>query len=187
MSTFRIEDIRSRIPPAKRYLFNVIIGDDIMIPPQYIERVVVPSINIDSASVSVESFKYNYSSSVSSSPLVIEFYEDHTYSISSILQYWRKLVRRDNGTYGYPSSYKKIIDINLLDSKGDIQKTIKCLGVYPTTLDAINLDGGSSERVSLVQQFSVDEVILLNGSGPQPGTTSIRASGPVTPTTIVGP
>lgn len=104
-------------------------------------------------------------SDVNSTTLTL--YEDHSYTMHSLMQTWRAIVVDADGNYGLPVDYKCEFKFRLLGlAEGENTATVKVplvarvIGMFPTTQAPTDLNYQSSDRVIISQEFSVDDVKL---------------------------
>ena len=95
----------------------------------------------------------------------ITFYVDNDLNAIRYITAWNKLIRNPNGTYNYPSNYKRNIICHLYTRERQLITTYLMKGVFPTTKQPIPFSYEASERVRLSVEFSIDEGTMDTGSG----------------------
>lgn len=182
-----IDVIRSRIEPARKYKWMLVILDrqrKITIPPEYIESVDFSYPDIPQEAVHIMATKRYFPDFSEQQQVSISFYEDTLFSTQIELARWRQLIIHEDGTYGYPSEYKKDMQIHLLDPQDIRRAVVTCIGVFPSNASSLALDYTGSERIVITQQFSVDRLFIgipekkdqVDVFGPRPRPQPKRVS-----------
>lgn len=169
---FNIEELKSRIDPQLSYKFRVQdirITDSTIIPASYVESVNFSYDDIQLETVSFQNRYIKFAGRAISPPVTIEFYEDNNSSIQKALYEWRSLVRRSDGTYNYPSKYKKSITILIYGfnrSKGTLEENVvsklRLIEAFPTNVNPLRLSYADGNRLVVSQTFEINEVEILS-------------------------
>lgn len=127
----------------------------------YVEGVTLPFPSHDSDNF-LRGGIYEYYIGVQSiTSATFTFYEDEKYSVSKLLNGWRNLIRDpESGAYGIPHETKGSATIILKDSTGRTSASAKLIGMTPINLNPVEYKSGQANRISLVQEFSVDGIEL---------------------------
>lgn len=173
---FNIEELKSRIDPQLSYKFRVQeirITDSTTIPSIYVESVNFSYDDIQLETVSFQNRYIKFAGRAVSPPVNIEFYEDNNSSIQKALNTWRSLVRRSDGTYNYPSVYKKnmtILIYGLDRSKSTLEEVVvsklRLVEAFPTNVNPLRLSYADGNRLIVSQTFEVNEVQILEVAPP---------------------
>ena len=125
--------------------------------PMYIENITVPFNHIDANPYHRGNSKRYDPGFVDVDGLSITFYEDVRGTILRYLNNWKKLIV-DKGFYGLPHEYKQPIIITMHDYTGNPVVVFRALGCWPSTVNDLDLDGGTNEGLKVNVQFSVDDI-----------------------------
>lgn len=144
-------------------------GGPVTLPWYYVEEATPPFRNIGVRSVFFESRQKHFADSYTIDSLRLALYSDSTAKSLAYFQAWQGAViapttastaSTSGGGYGRAKDYKKTIQIFLLDvNKAQVVK-IEYVECWPTNLDALTLDSGSSTRLLNQIQFSVGDVFM---------------------------
>lgn len=129
------------------------------LPWNYVEEFTAPFRSIDVTSRYQQGKMQHYASANSIQNLSLRAYEDGSGKAGSYFEAWRDLVIGMNGVYNYPASYKKTIELVVLDVSRTVNVyTFRYKGCFPTTTDPYTLQSSDSSRLVYGQEFSVDDV-----------------------------
>ena len=161
-----IEDIRGRTDPQLQFRFRVseiILAPEVRIYSNYIESY---SYSYDDITMDPVPFKHGflkYAGNNITPPFSLDLYEDQFSSTQYALQYWRSLIKRPDGTYSYPSEYKR--DIVVHTYVGDVDDSpagiITARGAFPTNSNPIRMSYSESGRVIISQAFECDSIDII--------------------------
>lgn len=85
-------------------------------------------------------------------------------NIEKILWYWRLLVYNpQTGKVGWAKNYKKNIDLAQFGPNGEVVRTWKCMGVWPTNLSLGTLDYSSADKKQCTMNLSIDNTWPVYG------------------------
>ena len=159
---FHIESLKSRIDPQFSYSFIVTVSDGI-IPPTYVENITFSYPDIGVEVLSIQNVYLKYAGRKTQPGVTVDFYEDHDNNIQKLLESWRSLIINSDGTYSYPSSYKKELSIWMLrnNNEDDVSTKIICSGVFPSNSNPIRLSYSESGRIIVSQLFEVDDLKIF--------------------------
>lgn len=165
---FNIEELKSRVDPQLSYKFRVqeiSIAGSTTIPSTYVESVNFSYDDIQLETVSFQNRYIKFAGRAISPPVTIEFYEDNNSTIQKALYEWRSLVRREDGTYNYPSMYKRTMTIlvygtNLGKSllEDSVVSVIRVIDAFPTNINPLRLSYSDGNRLLVSQTFEVNEI-----------------------------
>ena len=139
-----------------------------------------PFPSFDSNSVHVGSSLQYFPGTESVSPLSLVIFQDSKGNSLSYFNMWKALIKNSDGTHNYPSSYKKTIELKLQDKLDTEVFSLKCLGVWPISIDPLSLDYDASDYVKLNVTFSVDRVVMKQKSSGLTGILSTITGGNIT-------
>ncbi len=177
-----LSDMKARSDPLFQMDWNVIMPniEGNTLSYAYVEEVQLPMAHNDADGVfrsgSMNYYaKYNDIGAVS-----INFYEDRLLTATKYLQQWRGLIQTRDGTFNYPSKYKKFIIVQPKDAKGNILGTFVLHGCFPTNIQNYPFTSANSERVIVTAEFSVDNMVIdVFGNETGPSTSNASASNPI--------
>jgi hypothetical protein len=135
------------------------------IDPKYIEGVSFASPSYGQKRVQQGSHHINMPGYMECGNITVTFFEDYQQSSGQYLNWWQCSIRNPDGTYNYPSLFKKNITVNGYAPDGITQvSTIILVGVYPEGPRGYQYTSGTSEYMKFEQSFSVDNVVFtFNG------------------------
>ena len=138
--------------------------DSFGIDPKYVERVTVPWSNFDSMPIYVQGSNKFYHSVNDHDSVSIAFYVDTNLTVIDAMQKWIKKIYKD-GRYGLPIDYKKNFSVELLDNNEETPiAEFKIEGAWPSSIDGLELNYNSSERLILTVTLTVDQISFMNAS-----------------------
>lgn len=142
-------------------------------PADYLEAVDLPFNNVKVDSVPVGSGYTMYPLQHEVESTSMSFYEDHNGKTLLWLMGWKSQIKNfSNGAYNLPGKYKRDMTVGLLDTKGNIILSHKLIGIWPTQTSNLSLNYNESGRLVIQQTFSVDDVDLFAGLGPNSMATA---------------
>lgn len=131
----------------------------------YVEEVNITPRNIAQESVFRRGSQVHYPGWIDTGSLSIVFYEDNRMNAYRYIEKWQSKIRNpQTGLYYLPSSYKFPILIDCLDVYGNVIGSLRALGCWPTTRQALPLQSASSDPVKLSIDFSTDGVEFVPGA-----------------------
>ena len=75
---------------------------------------------------------------------------------------WKNQIKNfKTGVYKLPSEYKKNIRVSMLDTANNPVITADLLGIWPTDTGNVSLNYTGGERITITQNFSIDDADLL--------------------------
>lgn len=104
-----------------------------------------------------------YPDNATLSAVSMTFYETYDYQVTRYMNRWRSLIRRDDGFFGLPADYKRVIDAQLYyPNRNSPVLTVRYTGCWPTNQGAFALTYDDEEgRLQVPVTFSVDRVQLI--------------------------
>lgn len=94
----------------------------------------------------------------------IEFIEDNKGNMLRLLETWKNDVVNEQGVFGYPkgvNGFKKQGLLLLLDGKNEKHTEIKLEDMFPLRLSSPRMSYDASNKVPLIQDFSVDSIKIV--------------------------
>lgn len=134
--------------------------DSFTLPWYYVEEAVTPFARYDTRSIYREGKSKHYAGTYSVDNLRLNFFMDSTNKSVDYFMYWMSLIKGPGGEFRIPSRYKKPISIVIMDVTNSVVLRITYTGCWPTGIDALNLNSGSSDRLVGNVEFSVDDVMV---------------------------
>jgi len=96
-----------------------------------------------------------------SGTMAINFQENSTATITTILEDWQELIRSTEGQVGeFKSVYATNAEFHLLNQKGEPIRSYKIVGVWPTEVPEIPMEQ-SGTAIELSATFSFDHYEIL--------------------------
>lgn len=171
---FNIEELRSRPEPQRQYRFrmdpiNIVYNADnkavISLESIYVESITYSFDDIMADSVPFQNTYLKYAARRNNPSIIIDFYEDEFGTVQQALYLWRSIIRTSDGTYGYPSEYKRSIVLRLYpvwDNETPLV-TIRMLGAFPSNANPVRLSYTDAGRVVVSQQFENEDIEIVQG------------------------
>lgn len=94
------------------------------------------------------------------SPVALTFNEDCWMTVTRYLNHWRTLIRNPDGTYNYPTQYKRPIVLKALDPAKKPVMTATLFNCWPMGGVHFSYGSGSSQNMQPQQQFQCDAVLI---------------------------
>lgn len=161
LDIFTIEQVIHRTDPAKAYNFIAYIVGAENYPALYIESVGFSPIDIPATAVPIESSVKWYPGRYTSPPVGITFYEDADFTTTRFLKEWRSLIIHYDNTYGYPSEYKRTIEVFLLDDQKYPKLQVRLIGAWPSNAQPYQMGYDQTDRLRVSQTFAVDRIDMI--------------------------
>jgi len=139
------------------------------LPWYYVEEASLPFRNFSVKSIFREGRHRHYPDTYSIDNLNLHFYLDSTNAAFQYLQAWQNAIispfsatnsATSSGGFGRPVQYKQPIFIYILDTAQSQMAIIEYTECWPTNIGALNMDSGSSTRITAVVPFSVGDVFV---------------------------
>ena len=149
--------------PQFNYRFHAFIQDENELSKR-IQSVDPPFMGHETEGIHIGGTKDYHPTFVDIPSVSVVFKEDNKATVLKGLTAWKERVQNANGTFNYPSAYKRTITIELLDGQNRMHTTYKLLGCFPvgTTMEGYNYT--EQDIIIITQEFSVDgsEVVRTN-------------------------
>lgn len=145
--------LKSRPDPLQNWRWEASIPG---IPDQYIESIRFPFSAFELISLTRNGRKYHFAGEEKQNPTTVELYEDSKVTVGLFLQTWKRQIKNEEGLYKFSSEYKKDVRVRLLDDKMNVITEGVLLGCVPVDFGGYDLKSGSSERVIVTIELSVD-------------------------------
>lgn len=139
------------------------------LPWQYVEEATLPFRNFEQRSIFREGRSRHYPDKYSVDNMRCIVYADSANVAMNYLMTWQNAVMKPftvqqantgAGGYGRPSEYKLPIQFYVLDVTNQEILSVEYTECWPLTVDAIQLDSGTSNRIRLEVNFSVGDVFF---------------------------
>lgn len=131
---------------------------------EYVEEATVPFVEFEQVSNYRAGKNIHFPQHNSVGTLGLKLYEDSNGTATAYLNAWQAtMYNPDTGLYSYPKDYKKAIQVTILDVAMNSVMVIDYMDCWPMRFDQVNLNSGSSERVLMGAEFSVDRVNIKIG------------------------
>lgn len=119
-----------------------------------------PGANLDAVEVELHGVKLVFAGRATyDHEFTVTFYEGVDWSVRNAFYSWRELMRSWQNNSGSTSDlYKSSCTLSLYDDFPNESKTIKLAGVWPKTINSVDLDGGESAAVMMSVTFSFDYI-----------------------------
>lgn len=135
---------------------------------EFVEEITLPFIEFEQVSNYQAGKNVHFPKNYSLGTLGLKLYEDSDGTSTNYLNTWqRAMFNTATGLQNYPREFKKVISVWVLDVS---KLTVMCLeyaGCWPTRPEPMNLSSGSSERVVVGAEFSVDSINMKFGKFAQ--------------------
>lgn len=157
----QIEQILQANRPDPMMSFKWVCSDASLpfaLPCHYLESVDLNWENIQVASAYYEAGSNSYFPGINDvSAINMTFYEDQLASAMQWIMEWKAAVKDMNtGFYNMPSTYKKDVNISLLDNKNREIMVVKLIGLWPEATSSWSLNYTDAGRLVVSQSFSID-------------------------------
>lgn len=131
---------------------------------EFVEEATLPLVEFEPMSNYRAGKMYHYAGHYSIGTLNLKLYEDSRGSAVNYLDAWqRRIINLESGLYNVPRDYKQTVKFTILDVAKLTVMFVEYTGCWPTRPDSISLNSGSSDRVILSVELSVDEMRLKFG------------------------
>lgn len=131
------------------------------IDSKYIEGVNFAAPSVGTRRIQRGSHHINMPGYMECGHVTMTFFEDYQQSSGQYLNWWQCSIRNPDGTYNYPSLYKKNITVNGYAPDGVTQvSTIVLVGCYPEGPRGYPYTSGTSDYMKFEQSFAVDNVVF---------------------------
>jgi hypothetical protein len=131
---------------------------------EYVEEATLPFVEFDQVSNYRAGKNVHFPQHSSVGTLGLKLYEDSEGTATAYLNAWQAtMYNPDTGLYSYPRDFKKTIQITVLDVAMNSVMVIDYMDCWPMRFDQVNLSSGSSERVLMGVEFSVDRTNIKIG------------------------
>ena len=134
----------------------------------YVEEANVPFRTYDTRQVYAQGRNRKFASTYSLDNLRLNFYADISNKSMQYLLAWDGAIlvpfsasqAPSGGGFGRPSDYQKPIRIYLVDSARSVVLMLEYTEAWPTNIDALQLDSGTSTRLTFNVNFNVGDVFI---------------------------
>jgi hypothetical protein len=107
---------------------------------------------------------YNYPTEGEPLTVSITFYEDHHFTVTKYMTYWKRLVYDEvRGEYGVPAAYKRTLRFEQWDLNGNLAMIGILTGCYPFNIQNLDFNYGDDNRIQLNVQFNLDSIVKQVG------------------------
>lgn len=162
---------RNRPDPLMEVNWSVVMP--LGLKPEYVEEITFSDTYFQTSEpVQRDGYNVFIAETRQVSSINITFYEDRLLTISNWLANWRQLISPDGKTRNFPSLYKQTITVFAQDVAGNRVGQFVLVGCWPAGAVQRNMASAGSERVRVVQEFSVDRVEYLVPPGSASGILS---------------
>jgi hypothetical protein len=122
-----------------------------------------PGVTVNAVEVQVFGHTLEFASNLTyGHDMSVEYVENRSGQITTILENWAKLIR-DNETQS--GEFKKVYAVNgiftIFDQKGNSVKEYKIENMWPSQIPDLSFDGSSSSIISLSATFKYDRAIVV--------------------------
>lgn len=166
--TFSIEDVNNILSePLRRYTYMASFSRNLDNPtfdidPLYIEGIEFSYPDVGVETINFQSTHFHLADRRNVRECTVTFFEDDECRVQQFLSQWRgQIYNEDTGVYAYPREYKRDIVISVLDVEHFLIGTVTIQGAFPSNSVPVAFGAGRTERVQIIQQFSVDRVKLF--------------------------
>jgi hypothetical protein len=100
-------------------------------------------------------------------PFTCTVLNDTDFTLRQGLELWMNLIESNTRKTGYtdPSLYQSVIDVNQLDRQGNILRSYKLNGAFPTDIAPIGLDFAANDQLSTFGvTFQYQDFIVSGGT-----------------------
>ena len=127
--------------------------------PTYVEEVSMPFLTIQPKEGLFGAGTYSYYPGFEDiSAFDVTFYEDSVMTTTKWLKEWKERIRRpSDGCYYLPGYYKQNIVVKMMDTTGKVIATVTLKNCWPTGRSNWDLNYTSDGRLTVQQNFSVDD------------------------------
>jgi hypothetical protein len=141
----------------------------VSIPWYYVEEASLPFRNFSVKSIFRDGRPRHYADTYSVDTLQLHFYMDSSNTALQYLQAWQNAMiapfsangsATSGGGFGRPAQYKQPIYIYILDVTKAQMAIVEYTECWPTNLSSLQLDSGSSNRLTGIVPFSVGDVFI---------------------------
>lgn len=139
------------------------------LPWYYVEEAVLPFRNFSTKSIFRDGRHRHYADTYSIDNLTLHFYLDSSNLAFQYIQTWQNAIiapfganssATSGGGFGRPTQYKQPIYIYILDVSKAQMAIVEYTECWPTNLSSLQLDSGSSTRLTGIVPFSVGDVFI---------------------------
>lgn len=124
----------------------------------YIETVNLPFNNVASQDVFCGSGYTVFPGNHKIGGFSLNVYADIAGNSMKWLQAWKSKVKNfETGTYGLPKDYKRNLQVQLLDNKGNVIITYTLIRAWPEATQDLNLTNDGQGRLVYAQSFALDD------------------------------
>lgn len=128
-------------------------------PWQYIDGLTTPSLAVDQHSLFFNGLTKKFASVYSAGSITLKLFTDTKAKSFNYANYWIRSTYREDGFYGLSKSYKKDIQVFILDPTREIVVDLRFFGCFPTSWESYTLDA-SNGILETTMQVSVDEMFM---------------------------
>jgi len=154
-----LEDIRERLIKYQRsYRWKVYIQGAENVITMRASKCTLPLTMYETDAWIYEGTREYYPAVQDVSEVTIVLREDEHGTVGEYLRKWATSIRRPDGCYEYPGTYKKQIVLHYLDSNGTLTTQYKATGAFPKSLGSLEPDYDENNILIYNVSFSVDSV-----------------------------
>lgn len=144
---------------------------------EFVEEITLPLIEFEQVSNYQAGKNVHFPKNYSLGTMGLKLYEDSDGTSSSYVNTWqRAMFDPATGLQNYPSQFKKVISVWILDVASLTVMCLEYAGCWPTRPEPISLSSGSSERVIVGAEFSVDSIDMKFGKFSNSQIPSLMSS-----------
>lgn len=129
-------------------------------PWSYIDEIQCASISVSPATVFRNGLQKKYAGAYDVGGASIKLYTDVSGISFNYPNAWLRSIRRNDGQWGLPASYKKDIIIFVLDSTRQVVVDIRLVGCFPNTWQSYNFEASASSPLFTSLDLSVDDFYI---------------------------
>jgi len=170
---FTLENVRAYSNPARAYLWLVEIpdapssgrtGESNRSLSFHARKAQIPEVSSEEITIPWMNAEFYVAGKTKYGEATIEFEENTALEIRKILDSWRKLIYDEvGGGQAPPATYKRYIDITLMDADGNEIKTFRLVGAWPKTISAVELSYEENAVLKWSVAFRYDYYKMLSG------------------------
>lgn len=157
---FQLPDVLNRPDPMMTWRWVVAGGGALPfgLPAVYVESIDVPfeNVQVQQGIFSGGTFTY-FPANHDVAAFSMTFYEDEQATVLKWITQWRSKIKdMSTGLMNLPKLYKRDINVDLLNGRGESVFTVKLLGCWPSDTGNLGLSYSDEGRLTITQSFSID-------------------------------
>ncbi len=150
-------------------------------PWAYIDEIQCSPISISPNAVFRNGIQQKYAGNYDVGSASLKLYTDVSGMSFNYANAWIRSIRRNDGQWGLPASYKKDIVVYILDSTREVVVDIRLVGCYPTSWQSYSLEATSASPLFTLLELSVDDFYINVEASPTAAKNALsRFLAPIT-------